>query len=262
MAETARRRSSTPSGPPGISLRELLRAQPDAAFERLLAKRRVEIDPNKQLDAHEQAARALAPLPRRLIDSLGSTAREALELLVARPGWLPRGELGGGALALVEAGLVFSHPTEPDALVLPGAYRLQLASPRSESRHAARALLASLDEDTRDDVIATFHGRRSSVAWPLTLEPVLLTLESPARIESLLLGVDRDALLALSAIEARGGELAVDAYLDLCREPARWNGSRIPRRGAAFLLVANALVMPVSEARIVMPAEVAEVVGR
>jgi hypothetical protein len=263
MPDVAQRRSAPPRlSSAAVSLRELLAAQPPAAFERLLARRHVELDPRKQLDAHEQAARALASIPRRVVDALGALAADALTLLVPAPGFRPRADLGGGALALVEAGLVFGHPTEPDALVLPAPYRLQLASPRAESRHAARALLAALDDETRDDVIATHHRRRTHVAWPLALEPVLLQLETPALLEQHLGGLDRDGLLALSAIEARGGEVGLDAYLDLCREPARWMGSRVPRRGLAFLLVANALVLPSGDGRLVMPAEVAALVGR
>ncbi len=248
-----------------LSLRGLLAAQPEATLARLLARRGVEIDPAKQLDRHEQAARALAPIPRAQVEGLGSAAREALEALVARPGWRARRDLGGGALALVEPGLALS-PGDPmrelDALVVPAAYRLQLATPRAESRHAARGLLAALDPETRDDVILTLHGRRTSILWPLALEGALLRLESPAELDRLIAEQDHIGLLALSAIEARGGEVGLDEYLDLCRETARWSGARIPRRGAAFLLVANALVLPSGDGRLVMPEEVAARVGR
>jgi hypothetical protein len=246
-----------------LSLRGLLLAQPEATLTRLLGRRRAELDPHKRLDAHEQAARALATVPRSSVEALSATAREALEALVPAPGWRPRRELGGGSLALVEAGLALSLPLgELDVLALPAAYRLQLAAPRAESRHAARALLATLDTETREDIALTLRGRRSSLAWPLAIEDALLRLETPAELDRLLGEQDRAALLALSAIEARGGEVSLDEYLDLCREPARWSGARIPRRGAAFQLVSHALVLPSGEGRLVMPEEVAARVGR
>lgn len=246
-----------------LSLRGLLAAQPEATLGRLLARRRVELDPHKQLDPHEQAARALATVPRSSVEGLSTAAREVLEALVPAPGWRPRRELGGGGLALVEAGLALSLPLgDLDVLALPAAYRLQLAPPRAESRHAARALLAALDSETREDIALTLRGRRSSLAWPLAIEDALLRLETPAELDRLLSEQDRAALLALSAIEARGGEVSLDEYLDLCREPARWSGARIPRRGAAFQLVSHALVLPSGEGRLVMPEEVAARVGR
>jgi len=246
----------------GLSLRGLLRAQPEATRARLVARRGLELDPHKQLDATEQAARGLATLPRTLVESLGSSAREALESLTPRPGWRARSALGGGALALVEAGLAFAYPAEEDALAVPGVYRLQLPTPRAEHRHAARALLAALDTETRDDVSLAQHGRRVTTGWPLALEPVLLRLESAPELDRFLATLDREGLLALSAIEARGGEVTLDAFLDLARETARWSGSRVPRRGLAFQLVSSALVLPDGEGRMVMPLEVQERVGR
>ena len=246
-----------------LSLRGLLAAQPEAALERLLARRRVELDPHKRLDPHEQAARALATISRSALDALSTAARDVLDALVPAPGWRPRRELGGGGLALVEAGLALSlRLGELDVLALPAAYRLQLPPPRAESRHAARSLLAQLDPETREDVALASTGRRTSVAWPLALEAALLRLETPAALEASLAEQDHTALLALSAIEARGGEVSLDEYLDLCREPARWSGARIPRRGAAFQLVSSALVLPAGEGRLVMPEEVAARVGR
>jgi hypothetical protein len=246
-----------------LSLRGLLEGQPEATLTRLLARRRTELDPHKQLGPAAQAARALATVPRAALESLSAASREALDALVPAPGWRARRELGGGGLALVEAGLALSsRVAELDVLAVPAAYRLQLPAPRAESRHAARALLAQLDPETRDDIALALHGRRPTAAWPLALEPALLRLETPAELERALSEHDRDALLALSAIEARGGELSLDEYLDLCREPARWSGARIPRRGTAFQLVSHALVLPSGEGRLVMPEEVAERVGR
>ena len=245
-----------------LSLRGLLATQPDATLARLVSRRTVEIDPQKQLDPLEQAARALAPLPRTQIESLGAAAREVLEALTIRPGWRARRDLGGGALALVEAGLALAPANETDALAVPAAHRLQLPAPRAESRHAARGLLATLDAETRDDVILTLLGRRTSIVWPLALEGALLRLETPTELDRLIAEQDHTGLLALSAIEARGGEVGLDEYLDLCRETARWSGARIPRRGAAFQLVAHALVLPSGEGRLVMPEEVAERIGR
>lgn len=244
------------------SLRALLEAQPEATFDRLLAKRGVELDPHKQLAAAEQAARQLALLPRRLVEALAPASQQALDALVPAPGHQPRAVLGGGALPLVELGLVFAHPELPGELVLPGAYRLQLARSRAEHHQSARALLARVDDETRDDLVLTHHRRRLTVAWPLALERVLLRLESEHEIESLLTMIDRTGLLVLAAIEARGSDVSVDAYLELCREPGRWTGSRVPRRGLAHQLITLGLVLPGNEGRVVMPHEVACVVGR
>jgi hypothetical protein len=119
-----------------------------------------------------------------------------------------------------------------------------------------------VDPETREDIALTLRGRRTSLVWPLAIENALLRLETPAELDRLLAEQDHAALLSLSAIEARGGEVSLDEYLDLCREPARWSGARIPRRGAAFQLVSHALVLPSGEGRLVMPEEVAARVGR
>lgn len=252
-----------PRGSP-LSLRGLLAAQSDNTVARLLARRGARLDPNKTLSPREQAARALALLPRAALTGLPASAHEALDALIVAPGHRARRALGGGALALVELGIALTArlAAEPDALVVPAAYRLQLPAPRAESRHAARALLASLDAETRSDIALAVHGRRSNLAWPLLLEEALLRLESAEALDDLLALQDRDALLALSAIEARGGEVALDEYLDLCREPARWSGARIPRRGVAFHLVCHALILPAGDGRLVMPEELAARVGR
>ena len=248
-----------PSGP--ISLRDLLRAQPRRTLERLLTMRDTAIDPAKQLDEVEQAARALCLLPSRLLETFDAGTRAALDALILAPGMVERKKLGGAALRLVDLGLLHAHPSRGDLLVLPGAYRLQLPAPATEDPHAARALLASLDVESRQDVMATYHHRRPVVPWPLALEPLLLELESETLLDVRLGSLERGGTLALAAVEARGGDIEVGAFLDLCMEPARWSGSRIPKRGLGYHLVSHGFVM-VRGDRVILPMEVGARVGR
>lgn len=250
-----------PNTPGPLSLRGLLRAQPLRTLERLLALRDVAIDPAKQIDAFEQAARLLCAVPARLFETFDASTRAALDSLIPAPGMIERQKLGGAALRLVDLGLLHAHPSRPDVLVLPGVYRLQLPAPATEDPHAARALFASLDPESRQDVITTFHGRRPTVPWPLALEPLLLELESEELLDARLASLDRSGMLALAAIEARGGDIEVSAYLDLCMEPARWSGARIPKRGLGFHLMSHGFVV-VRGDRVVMPLEVGARVGR
>lgn len=57
-----------------LTLRALLRAQPDASLLRLASRRGLELDPHKQLDTAEQVARGLAMLPRGIVEALGAAA--------------------------------------------------------------------------------------------------------------------------------------------------------------------------------------------
>ncbi len=258
-------RTSHAHAPHPLSLRGLLAAQPATTLARLAQRRRFAVDPHKALDPLEQIARALAFLPGAASSaSLAPATREALEALMVARGLADRRTLGGEALTLVELGLGFAAPTTlaSDAIALPAAYRLQLPSPRGESRHAARRLLASLDAEARSDAIVALSGRRTSAPWPLALEGVLLRIETPTSLAALVSEQDREATLVLSTIEARGGEVLVDEYLDLCREPARWTRARIPRRGVAHHLASLALVVASGDGRVMMPEEVAAVVGR
>jgi hypothetical protein len=238
-----------------------LRVQPLRTLERLLALREAAIDPAKQLDAIEQAARALCLLPSRLFESFDPATRTALDALIPAPGMIERQKLGGVALRLVDLGLLHAHPGRPEVLVLPAVYRLQLPGPATEDPHSARALFASLDPESRQEVLTTYHGRRPAAPWPLALEPLLLELESEEQLDVRLSTLDRPGMLALAAIEARGGDIEVGAYLDLCMEPARWSGARIPKRGLAFHLMSHGFVV-VRGDRIVMPMEVGARVGR
>ncbi len=260
MLEASITRTVTPSPSP-LSLRALLRAQPLRTLERLLALRDVAIDRAKQLDEIEQAARALCLLPSRLLETFDAGTRAALDSLVLAPGMIERQKLGGAALRLVDLGILHAHPLRPDVLVLPGAYRLQFPAPATEDPHTARALLSSLDVESRQEVMTTYYGRRAYVPWPLALEPLLQELESEEQLDARLASLDRNGMLTLAAVEARGGDIEVSAFLDLCLEPARWSGSRIPKRGLAHHLVTHGFAF-VRGDRVVLPTEVGARVGR
>lgn len=243
-----------------MTFAELVESLSETTRDRLLAARGARVDARKVLSASEQALRVLAVVPRERWSSLGTSARAALDRLVPAPGALPRAELGGGALALVEAGLAFA---EGDRIVCPAAIRLQLPPSPGEDPRAARALYARLS----DEVLRVLHHGvlrgRAGAPRPVGLGELLELVEDP-----LLLGRSLDALpaadrAALSAIEARGGEVGRETLLDLARDPARYGaGGGLPLRGTAQSLIASGMLVPVGHDRYVLPTEVARVVGR
>jgi hypothetical protein len=239
---------------------DIVEALPEATRARLLEARGARIDPTKVISASEQVLRVLAALPRERLSTLGATARLALDRLVPAPGRLPRHELGGGALALVEAGLAFAVD---DDVVCPAALRVQLPSAPGEDPRSARALYSRLGEDVmrvlHHGALRSRSGGPRAVAVGELLEEVESVWALTKRIEALPHG----ERVALAAIEARGGEVSRDGLLALAREPARYAaGAGLPLRGIAQSLLAGGLVVPVSHDRYVIPTEIARVVGR
>ncbi len=243
-----------------MNFADLVEALSETTRERLLAARGARIDPRKILSASEQTLRVLCVVPRERLAALPGSARAALARLVPSPGALPRAELGGGAIALVEAGLAFA---EGDRIVCPAAIRLQLAATPGEDPRSARALYARLPDEA---LRLLHHGvlrARAGGPRPLGLGELLERVEDPrllARDVEAAALVDR---LALAAIEARGGEVSRDTLLELAREPARYSvGAGLPLRGVAQSLLGAGFVVPVGHDRYVIPTEVARIVGR
>ncbi|MFO0682858.1 MAG: hypothetical protein U0234_12435 [Sandaracinus sp.] len=228
--------------------------------DKLLAARGLAIDPRKVLSPGEQTMRALAVVTRERWASLSPTARAALERLVPAPGIVPRAELGGAALALVEAGLAF---VVDDDVVCPAAIRLQLPAAPGEDPRSARALYARLSDET---LRVLHHGAlRERAGGPrfLGLGELLERVEDPRLLTREIESAPLADRLALSAIEARGGEVARETFLDVTREPARYGtGGGLPLRGVAQSLLSSGLVVPVPGDRYVLPTEVALVAGR
>lgn len=228
--------------------------------ERLLAARGARIDPRKVLSASEQTLRVLSVLPRDRWAALSPSAREALDRLVPAPGHLPRAELGGGALSLVEAGLAFAYG---DRIVCPAAIRLQLPAAPGEDPRSARALYSRLSEEM---MRVLHHGalrERAGGPRPLGLGELLERVEDPLVLARELDYAPQPDRLALAAIEARGGEVTRDGFLALTREPARYGaGGGLPLRGTAQSLLSAGWIVPVAHDRYVLPTEIARVVGR
>ncbi|UJR78739.1 hypothetical protein [Sandaracinus amylolyticus] len=246
-----------------MRLADALAAMPPAAFERLLSRRGVTLDPGKRLPPAEQAARALAVLPAKRLASLPASAQEVMRALTPRPGHAPRAALGGGALPLVELGLVFPRADASDVLEMPAAYRLQLPAPPAEDPRASRALLASLDAETYRAIAIAHLGRPPVAPRPLVLGDVLAALEATSELERALAALPRSQQRLLAAIEARGGEVSADELLELAKEPARWGPSTsIPKSGALAMLLSRAFLLPVGAGAFALPAEVATIVGR
>ncbi len=227
--------------------------------EKLLAARGVAIDPRKVLSPGEQAMRALAVVTRERWAALPAAARLALDRLVPAPGIVARAELGGAALPLVEAGLAF---VVDDEVVCPAAIRLQLPAPPGEDPRSARALYARLN----DEMLRVLHHGvlRARAGGPryLGLGELLERVEDPRLLAREVEAAPLADRLALAAIEARGGEVGRESFLDVTREPARYGaGGGLPLRGVAQSLLSSGLVVPVLGERYVLPTEVAQIAG-
>jgi hypothetical protein len=239
---------------------QLLERLPIESVERLLASRGARLDPKKILPPSEQAARALAPLTPRLLASLPGSARSTLERLAPPPGAIDRADLTKGARALVDLGLAFEVE---DALVCPTAVRVQLPLTARDDPRGARALLLSAGEETvRTLVQGALRGQPTNVR-SLLLGEMLARLEDEGSLAQEIAALPRDERLALSAIEARGGEVGGSELLALAREPARWETpGAIPKRGPAHALLARGYLFPAGHDRFVLASEVAAIAGR
>ncbi len=239
---------------------ELVEMLSETTRERLLASRGARIDPQKVLSASEQTLRVLSIVPRERWASLSSSARTALDRLVPAPGSAARRELGGGALALVEAGLAFAVG---DQIICPAAVRLQLPAAPGEDPRSARALYSRLSDEA---IRLLHHGAlrdRAGGPRPLGLGELLERTEDPIALAREIEWSSREDRVALAAIEARGGEVTRDGLLALTREPGRYSVSAgLPMRGTAQSLLAGGYVVPLSHDRFILPTEVANIVGR
>jgi hypothetical protein len=249
-----------------VRLSDALASMPPAAFERLLARRGVTIDPRKKITPVEQASRALAMLPAKRVAALPTSAHEVIRALAPRPGRAARAALGGGVLPLIELGLAFPVARDEgadDEIAMPTAYRLQVAAPAGEDPRAARALLGALDAETFRAIALHHLGRPPVAPRPLVVGDLLSVLESSSEIERRVSMLPRPQQRLLAAIEARGGEVTAEELLDLSREPARWGPpSALPKTGQAQALVSAALLLPHGVGCYALPAEVAAIVGR
>lgn len=239
---------------------ELVEMLSETTRDRLLASRGAQIDARKLLSPSEQALRVLAVVPRERWAALSPSARTTLDRLVPAPGHAPRADLGGGALALVEAGLAFAHE---DRIFCPAAIRLQLPAAPGEDPRSARALYSRLSDEM---MRVLHHGAlrgRAGGPRPLGLGELLERVEDPHTLTREIEYAPREDRVALAAIEARGGEVSRDGFLALTREAARYTaGAGLPMRGTAQSLLASGYVVPVGQDRYVVPTEVARVVGR
>ena len=244
-----------------MTFAELVETLSDATRERLLAQRGTQIDPRKVLTPSEQVLRVLAVVSRERVALLPTSARAALDRLVLAPGRAARAELGGGAIALVEAGLAFAID---DDIVCPAAIRVQLPAAPGEDPRSARALYSRLGEPV---MRLLQHGAlrgRTGGPRPLALGELLEEVEDPRELTRRIESSPHNDRLALAAIEARGGEVSRDGFLDLTREAARYGGagSSLPMKGTAQSLLAAGLIVPVAHDRYVLPTEIAQVAGR
>ncbi len=237
---------------------------PAARFEAFLRRHRVVVDEAKRLGVVEQAARALAtPSSIYAFADWPEEVRTAAYRLAAHGEGLPREELGGGALRLVESGLAF--PLDGDRLAMPGAYRAQIPASPSESPRAMRLLVGALGDENLHAVASNVLGRTGALPRPLVIGELLDALEPRTRIETEIAACTPQERALLAAIEARGGELETAELLELSREPARYataGGAVLPRRSIAFSLLRRGLLMGLGPDLYGLPCEVEEVAGR
>jgi hypothetical protein len=243
-----------------VRFAELLESLSDAALEKLLAARGAAIDPKKILSRGEQAARALATLPPRMLASLAPSAREALERLTPAPGIARRSELGAGVRQLLDLGLAFERG---DDVICPAVVRVQLPITRREDPRAARALLSAANEETVRTLMQGALRARASGARALSLGELLERLEDPHALEAEIASRAMPERLALSAIEARGGDVSGSELLALAREPARWETpGTIPKKGPAHALLTYGYLFPAGHDRFVLASEALAVAGK
>ncbi len=249
----------------GMKLLELILGLSPARIDELAARWHVAIDQKKRLTAAEQVARGLVLLPRWLEQTrLSEGAREALRLLAAAPRGLAVSSLPDDVHALIELGFVFVDPQRPERVLLPTAFRLQLAGSPSDSPRAARLLLANVPEEARRELCQFHLQRLPPLPWPMLLETVLERLEDPAWVKVELAKLGEAERQLLSAVDSAGGEVGAEEVLELSREPVRiaHGGSvQVPRRSAIFALARRGLVVARPQGWVV-PDEVERIVGR
>ena len=228
----------------------------------LVQRHRVELSSAKRLPEAEQIARAICKSERIAdFDSWPSNLRAAASILAAQRSGLPRLELPGGVLRLLQWDLVFPLGDRAERVVMPTVFRAQLPVMPGEGRARARALVATASEEVLSQV---WHGLpdRPRGPWPLRVEGVLEHLERREAINAAIATLNVDEQRLLAAIESRGGELSVDSLLRLGADAQR-HASRepLPRTSRAFALVRAGLLWPIGERTYVLPEEVASLVG-
>jgi hypothetical protein len=248
---------------------------------RALAERfHVPLDPGKRLGPAEQLARGITPHPSMAtLPEWPLELRAGAERLAVEPMGLPRRELGGAAIRLVEAGLAFAvswdelsggaGAPEPGGdgsrVVMPGAIRLAVPASARDRLRSARSLLAQPQDADVVHALATTHETRPSAAPDLLrLEAVLLHLEDPGWVATVLETLPAAERRILDAVDARGGVLSIGEVLALEGAPARYatsQGAVLPRRSTAFELVRRGFLLPQGIDALVVPEEVGALVG-
>ncbi|MCC6876482.1 MAG: hypothetical protein IT378_19415, partial [Sandaracinaceae bacterium] len=215
------------------------------AFERLCRRHAIALDDRMRLSPAEQAARQLAHLGRSApLDELTKPARDVAYLLATHPAGLPRRELGGGVLVLLERDLAFAVPGHAELVAMPSELRAGLRPDPSEDPSSARVLIAGAPDDAV--VIAATHllGRRPTGPLPFAAAQVLEHLESPEALPAALATLSPKQSRLLSSIEARGGQLETAELLELEQSPIRYEQADLPSRSAAHALRQHALLWP------------------
>lgn len=226
-------------------------------------QRGVSVDAGKRLPVAEQAARKLlTPSSLRTIDAWPEPVRRAAAQLAAHRDGVPRAELSGGGLSLLESGLAFVVPTSPNRLMMPAEYRLQIPRTPVDAPRALRVLLPHLDQETVHALSGPLGIRLGTSARLFTLAEILEALEPEPAIQRSLRSLPPRQARLLAAIEARGDELSTDELLELEQDPARYVGAPLPRRSASYELLRRGLLLPVGAGVFGLPAEVADVVSR
>jgi len=255
-----------------MRLVDALGGLPPRELDALAERFHVAFDRTKRLSQAEQVARGMAPHPSMAtLDRWPHELRAGAERLAVEPHGLRRQDLGGAALRLLEARLAF--PVRDDRgddgeplLAMPGALRLGFPpSPRDRTRSVRSLLALPLDDDVVHALAGTHSPRPLSGPVPLRLEPVLLHLEDPRWVATVLETLPADERRILDAVDARGGVLSIGEVLALEGTSARYatsQGAVLPRRSTAFELVRRGFLLPQGRDALVLPEEVGALVGQ
>lgn len=255
-----------------------------AEREALRARRGIALDANKRIDEIEQTARGLISETDLRHSRFPADARALLARLAQANGVLAQAASDPGAELLCSLGIAYrtegargakagprtsgasrtGKRIASGALVLPGAFLVQVPLSEGEDPRGLRACLGLVEHDVLHGMVTTVLGRPLAGHTPLMLQEVWEVLSQAGELASRVSALAGTEARLLDNIERAGGEVTTAELLALDQTPGIVrSGSTVavPKRGAPFMLQRRGMLFPLGADRFVIPTEVARVVG-